>query len=289
MKRLLIIGSKGMAGHVIYNYFKAKKGFEVIDVSRNDDYFTSDFHCDISDTKSLSEILDKSQPDFVINCIGILNDDAESHPDKAIFYNSYFPHYLAGEGIKNNFKLIHISTDCVFSGSKGSYEENDEKDGKGFYAKSKALGEVTYEPHLTIRTSIIGPELKDDGIGLFNWFMNQQGNVKGYDQAFWGGVTTLELAKAIEEYIDSELTGLVHLTNNVRISKYELLSIIKKVFEREDLLIHADHEKKVDKSLISTRSDVKNIVPGYEEMINELYDMMSQRSEVYNKYFPQHH
>lgn len=289
MRKMLIIGSKGMAGHVLYNYFKSKKEFEVIDISRNSEYFESDYYCDVSNKTALEEILKKVKPEIVINCIGILNDDAETHPDKAIFYNAWFPHFLAKQGDKYGFRLIHISTDCVFNGEKGGYIESDDKDGIGFYAKSKALGEVEYGDHLTIRTSIIGPELKEDGIGLFNWFMNQQGKVKGYDQAFWGGVTTLELAKAIDNYIHTDIIGLIHLTNNIRISKYELLSIIKTTFERQDLVIHADHEKKVDKSLVSTRKDVEHQVPGYEEMIIELYEMMNNRGVIYNKYFPHHH
>jgi len=132
----------------------------------------------------------------------------------AVWFNSYFPQLLASFGKKYNFKLIHISTDCVFSGKEGGYKEDSFKNGIGFYAQSKALGEVVNSKDLTFRTSIVGPELKPDGIGLFHWFMNQAGAISGFTEVFWTGVTTIELAKAINEAIIQELTGLYHLTNN---------------------------------------------------------------------------
>src|SRR5690606_27782525 len=108
--------------------------------------------------------------------------------------------------------LIHISTDCVFSGKKGDYIETDQKDGSSVYAQSKSLGEITGDNILTIRTSIIGPELKNNGIGLFHWFMSQQGQIQGYSNVFWNGVTTLELAKVIHRLINKQMDGLIHIT-----------------------------------------------------------------------------
>ena len=116
----------------------------------------------------------------VINCIGLLNNTAEDNPELAVWFNSYFPHLLAAFGKKYDFKLIHISTDCVFSGKEGGYKEDSFKNGNGFYAQSKALGEVINNKDLTFRTSIIGPELKHNGIGLFHWFMNQENEISGF-------------------------------------------------------------------------------------------------------------
>ena len=124
-----------------------------------------------------------------------------------------------------------------FSGKEGSYTEDSFKNGIGFYAQSKALGEVINTKDLTFRTSIIGPELKQNGIGLFHWFMNQSGDVSGYKEAFWSGVTTIELAKAIDQAIDQKLTGLYHLVNNNKISKYDLLDYINTVFRNDKILI----------------------------------------------------
>ena len=280
-KKIIIIGSKGMAGHVMYNYFKALPDFDVIDISRNDDVFASNYKIDVTNTNALKTIFDKEQPTVVVNCIGVLNQDAENNPDKAIFLNTYFPHFLAKEGTCRGFKLVHISTDCVFNGKKGTYTEGDLKDGFGFYAQSKALGEVDYDVHLTIRTSIIGPELKSNGIGLFHWFMQQSGAISGYTKAIWGGVTTFELAKAVHSLLEQQTTGLIHLTNGYKISKFDLLSIIKNAFNANDVDINATEGKHVDKSLISTRQDFTYSVPSYHQMVLEMHDLMQKNKANY--------
>lgn len=281
MNKIIIIGSKGMAGHVIYHYFKSHSDFEVIDISRNNDFFISNYTLDVTDLNKLKTLFDKETPFAVINCIGVLNKDAEDNPDKAIFLNSYFPHFLARQGTEKKFKLIHISTDCVFNGQKGSYTEGDFKDGIGFYAQSKALGEVSYDKHLTIRTSIIGPELKENGIGLFHWFMKQSGLVNGYTNAIWGGVTTLELSKAIHAILRQNIQGLIHLTNGDKISKFELISLFKEEFNTTDKIISAYNEKNVDKSLQSTREDFNYFVPSYNQMIHDINLMMRENKDMY--------
>jgi dTDP-4-dehydrorhamnose reductase len=214
MKKILIVGSKGMAGHIIYHYLKEKTDFEVVDIARGSDSHVPTHPIDVTHFDKLKEVLKLEQPDYVINCIGVLNKDAEDNPEKSILLNSYFPHFLAKVGNEINFRLIHISTDCVFNGQKGNYLEDSIKDGFGFYAQTKALGEVSYGKNLTLRTSIIGPELKENGIGLFHWFMNQSGNINGYSSALWTGVTTLELAKGIVEAIKQEISGLHHFVND---------------------------------------------------------------------------
>ena len=176
--------------------------------------------------------------------------------------------------------MIHISTDCVFSGTGGNYKESDVKDGKGYYAQSKALGEVINDKDLTIRTSIIGPELKNNGIGLLGWFLKQSGEVRGYTQAIWSGVTTLELAKYIYSYLQgSRLSGILHLTNNRPISKFDLLEIIKKVYQLNAISVvpYADYQS--NKSFINTRVDVNYTVPDYQVMIEELKNWERQFSK----------
>lgn len=280
MKKVLIIGIKGMAGHVIYNYLKNSETLEVFGVARNITETDKEFSLDVSDTKRLAEIIRLNSFDYVVNCIGVLNKDAEDHPSKAIWYNSYFPHFLEETTRETSTKVIHISTDCVFNGKKGNYSETDVKDGLGFYAQSKALGEIDNEKDLTIRTSIIGPELNKNGIGLFHWFMNQTGDINGYTSAIWSGVTTLELAKAIENVIEKPLVGLVHLTNGQPINKYDLLSIFKEIWNT-DVNINAFEGKVVDKSLLkSTRFDYN--VPSYQQMLEEQSVWMTKFSNLYN-------
>ena len=280
MKKVLIIGIKGMAGHVIYNYLKNTKAFEVFGVARNITETDKEFSLDVSDTKRLAEIIKSNSFDYVVNCIGILNKDAEDHPSKAIWFNSYFPHFLEETTRETSTKVIHISTDCVFNGKKGNYSENDVKDGFGFYAQSKALGEIDNEKDLTIRTSIIGPELNKNGIGLFHWFMNQTGDINGYTSAIWSGVTTLELAKAIQYTIEIPIVGLVHLTNGQPINKFDLLSIFKEIWNT-DVNINAFEGKVVDKSLLkSTRFDYN--VPSYQQMLKEQSEWMTKFSNLYS-------
>ena len=281
INKVLIIGSKGMAGHIVYTYFKENTDFAIIDIARGTDLHTPAYELDVTDFKKLKEVFNNEKPSVVINCIGVLNKDAEDHPDKAVLLNSYFPHFLAQSGNEFDFKLIHISTDCVFNGKKGGYTELSEKDGFGFYAETKALGEVNYGKHVTLRTSIIGPELKDNGIGLFHWFMQQHGTIKGFRQAFWTGVTTLELAKALVAAIDQEISGLHHLVNGEKINKYDLTSLFKKVFQKSDLQIEPFDDYKVDKSLVKTNNNFDYSVPSYPVMIEEMKKWIDQHPDLY--------
>jgi dTDP-4-dehydrorhamnose reductase len=282
-KKVLVIGSKGMAGHIIRQYLKTNSEFEIHDISRNVDNFSSTYLLDVTNFDDLSKVLCKGNYSVVINCIGILNQFAESRPDQAIILNSYLPHFLSKLGGEMGFKLIHISTDCVFSGRKGAYKETDVKDGEGFYARTKALGEVVNERDLTIRTSIIGPELKN-GIGLFQWFMQQKGEIYGYNKAFWSGVTTIELSKFILVKLDSDLSGIVHLTNNEVINKFDLLQMLNFHFKNKSMSIVPAMNKVVDKTLKNTRIDTYYKVPSYENMIKEMKQWIQNNSVYYTNY-----
>jgi dTDP-4-dehydrorhamnose reductase len=285
VKKVFIIGSKGMAGHVIYYYLKEKTSYHIVDIARDNNFFIPSYNFDISNFSSLEDVLKKEQPDIIINCIGILNQDAEANPDNAILLNSYLPHFLARIGQSINCKVIHISTDCVFNGKRGNYAEDSFKDGIGIYAQTKALGELNYGNNLTIRTSIIGPELKQNGIGLFHWFMQQTGIIKGYSEAYWTGVTTIELAKAIVAAINQDLKGLHHLVNNERISKFELINLFKKIFKVSRLTIEKYDGYKVDKSLIRNYLGFDYQVPSYELMIEEMMIWISNHSAIYSYNF----
>jgi dTDP-4-dehydrorhamnose reductase len=269
MKKVLVIGSKGMAGHVIYNYLPSLGDYEVYGVARNVKQTDRLFSLDVSDTEGLKKILDL-QFDIVINCIGILNKDAEENPHKAVWFNSYFPHLLEALTKDKNTRLISISTDCVFSGKKGNYSENDFKDGEGFYATSKALGEIKNQKDLTIRTSIVGPELNENGIGLLHWFLQQKGQVYGYSKAFWSGITTIELAKVIHQTILQNSTGLIIVSGENKIDKFSLLKLFNKIFRNGELIILENSDYKVDKSMRSLRTDFNYKMPSYEEMILEM-------------------
>jgi dTDP-4-dehydrorhamnose reductase len=220
----------------------------------------------------------------IINCIGLLNQAAEeSHPN-ALYLNSYLPHLIADAIKDKKTKLIHMSTDCVFAGNTGPYYENSLRDGATFYDRSKALGEVDDDKNLTFRNSIVGPDMNKNGLGLFNWFMKQEGTVKGFTCALWTGVTTLTLAKAMEKAIEENLCGLYNLVNNVSISKYDLLVLFNKYFRNNSLTILKNDDLKLDKSLRNTRKDFSFVVPPYEQMVQEMKAWVDAHSNLYPHY-----
>lgn len=275
--KLLILGGKGMAGNMMTSYFSEKSQYEVFYTSRShNETKENHFHLDITNLSKLEEIIERIQPDVVINCIGILNNNATNNPLLALQVNSFLPHQVAKLAERFNGKLIHISTDCVFSGTKGSYVESDKPDGTSIYARSKQQGEIISDKHLTIRTSIIGPELKEDGIGLFLWFMKQVGKINGYKEVYWNGVTTLELAKAIEDMINNNVTGLFHLASESKISKLSLLRLIQEVFDKKDVEVIPDSNVVLDRTLKNTREDYLYKVPPYKDMLIELKEWMER-------------
>jgi dTDP-4-dehydrorhamnose reductase len=285
MIKILVLGIKGMAGHVLFDILSKDKKYDVFGVARNVEETDRVHNIDVHDKQKLRQVIDHDY-DYVINCIGILNKHAEENPDKAIWFNSYFPHYLESITAKTTTRIIHISTDCVFSGRKGNYTENDTKDGIGFYAQSKALGEIDNNKDLTIRTSIIGPELNENGIGLFHWFatQNNESTLKGFSEAYWSGITTVELAEIIKQSIDNNLTGIRICAANQKIDKYHLLKLFNEIFKNNSMNIIADNNYKVDKSLKSIHSDYIYTVREYPVMLNNMYSYILQNSQKYSHY-----
>jgi dTDP-4-dehydrorhamnose reductase len=271
--KLLILGGRGMAGHTMVKYFQQRSEYNVFFTSR-DKYDSQSIYLDLLESNKLKDIIYSLKPDIVINCVGLLNEHAHKNVKSAILINSLLPHVLSELTESYGGMLIHISTDCVFSGVSGDYKENDDPDGTSVYAKTKALGEIISNRHLTIRTSIIGPEIKETGIGLFHWFMRQAGEIKGYKKVLWNGVTTLELANAVDKMIEQNMTGIYHLGTKEKISKYELLKMIQKVFDKNDVTIKPDEEIILNRTLGSSRKDFQYLIPSYETMLTELNEWM---------------
>jgi len=283
-KSIIVLGANGMAGHVITTGLREDKdNYKVISVARSSSEIKPSVILDVTDFIGLKSLINTSKPDIIINCIGLLNKTAENNPDQAILINAYLPHFLESTTKDTKIKVIHISTDCVFSGEQGSYIETSFKNGYGYYAQSKALGELNNSKDLTFRTSIIGPELNENGIGLFHWFTNQKSEIKGYTNAFWTGVTTIELLKATICALENDLVGLYHLVNSEKISKFNLVSLFNEVF-CTDLSIIPYDTYSVDKSLINTRSDFSFHVSGYKEMIIEMSKWIHNHKELYKHY-----
>jgi dTDP-4-dehydrorhamnose reductase len=281
MARILVLGAGGMAGHMAALYL-AERGHDVLSTTRKPR--TDAIILDAESESELSAVMEKHRPDIVLNCIGVLIKESETNPIRAIRLNSLLPRILESLALRLSFKLIHVSTDCVFSGNQGHYKEDDIRDGQGTYARTKALGEINSARELTIRTSYIGPEIKTSGTGLFNWFMNQRGNVSGYTHALWSGVTTLELAKAVNYLVGHPLTGILNLTNGEPISKYDLLCLIHATWGKPDVAILPDDKVTNDKSLVCTRKDFVYHVPTYAAMMEEMRAFMDTHRTQYKQY-----
>lgn len=283
-KKILLFGATGMAGHLVYLFLKETGSYEMKSVVYRNKLSADDVIMDVSNKDEVIHIISIEKPDYIINCIGILIKGANDYPDNAIYLNAYFPHLLARIADEVGIKLIHISTDCVFSGKKGGYSETDLRDADDVYGRSKALGEIDTVNHLTLRTSIIGPEIKKAGEGLFHWFMTQSGEIKGFTEAYWSGVTTLELAKAIDKAIANQLKGLLHITNGEKISKFSLVNFFKSIWNKEEIEITAYPGKTVDKSLTrSVHFDFE--VPSYEAMLLAQKGWMDDHLELYKSIY----
>ena len=280
--KVLVLGSTGMLGHQVVMHLEKYDKFEIFNFAHKNLLNKKTKILDVTDKVNLKAQIYSINPDFVINCIGLLVN-ASHDISRAKYLNAVLPHELKKICSRTNSKLIHISTDCVFSGKKGLYKEDDLRDGKGTYAKTKILGELIDDNNLTIRTSIIGPEIKSSGEGLFDWFMRQDGEVQGYKNSIWSGVTTLELAKAIKWAIENNINGIYHITNNLIINKYELLNLFKK-YTKKNIEITPFDNKKVDKSFIDTRRLINYKIPSYEQMVSEMIEEIKINMNFYSRY-----
>lgn len=226
-----------MAGHLISLYFK-EQSHEVVGFARSASaLLDKTIVGDASDITSIKKTIEEDNYDAVINCIGLLNQFAENNKAMAVFLNGYLPHYLVEITKDMKTKVIHMSTDCVFAGNDGPYYEDSLPNGVTFYDRSKAMGEINNEKDLTFRNSIIGPDIKKSGIGLFSWFMKQNGPISGFTGAIWTGVTTYTLAKAMEAALKENLIGLYNLVNNESINKFDLCSLFNKYFRGGEVVI----------------------------------------------------
>jgi dTDP-4-dehydrorhamnose reductase len=213
------------------------------------------------------------EPDLVINCVGLIKQLKQADdPFSAISINSMLPHRVALVCRAAKVRMVHISTDCVFSGKKGNYSESDQSDAEDLYGRSKFLGEVAYPHSITLRTSIIGRELHSQ-FGLIEWFLAQTGKIKGYKRAIYTGFTTDEISNIIADYVipNPQLSGLYQASSDP-ISKYDLLCMAKRIFNKSiDIL--PDEQFACDRSLDSTRfrRAAEYKPPTWETMLEEMH------------------
>jgi len=250
--KVLVLGSTGMLGSMVFNYLNNYSTFETTATSRNNrakaEYFNVfNFLNEPQNNKFLKKY------DYIINCIGIIKpyckDDDMEGVKTAIEVNSLFPHKLSEFLEDSDAKIIQIATDCVYSGISGKYKENDPHDALDAYGKSKSLGEVQKSNLLNIRCSIIGPEKKSH-LSLLDWFLNQppKADLTGFAHHHWNGITTLQFAQLCRQLIDDNLfkklieTNYVHhYLPNQTVNKYELLNIFTEVFKKDYRIKRVDN------------------------------------------------
>lgn len=282
--KILILGGHGMLGHRLWiNLRRQHETWVTVRQTSSPFPDRPEFpvkyvrpDVDASNFDQVTRALASIQPDLVINCIGLIKQMGHlaRDPIMAISLNALLPHRISLVCRAAKIRMIHISTDCVFSGKKGNYLESDQSDAEDLYGRSKFLGEVAYPPHsLTLRTSIIGHELKTR-LGLIEWFLGQKDGetVRGYKRAIFSGFTTDEISRIIMDYVipHPELTGLYHVSSEP-IAKYDLLQLTKDVYAR-DITILPDEDFIIDRSLDSTRfrQATGYRPPSWPEMIREM-------------------
>lgn len=281
--RFLILGCNGMAGHMISLYLK-EQGHDVLGFALTKSTLVDSVVGDATNAAFIKELVGVNKFDSIINCIGLLNQFAENNKAGAAYLNAYFPHQLAQLTEGTDTQIIHMSTDCVFSGKRGQYSEDDLRDGVTFYDRSKAIGELDDDKNITLRNSIVGPDIHQNGIGLLNWFMQQHGEVTGYTGAMWTGQTTFQLAKTMEAAAKEKAHGLFNTVPDTSISKCELLGLFNKYIRKEKVTIIPVDKMAADKSLKRTHWDFGYKIPDYEIMVAELADWMRAHKNLYPHY-----
>jgi dTDP-4-dehydrorhamnose reductase len=284
MTKVLILGGAGMLGHKMYQTL-AKQPFNTYATVRqpveespaaaigssSDGHFIGGV--DVSDFGVVDRLLDEVRPNVLVNCVGVIKQREAAHDSiESITINSLLPHLLAEKCRQIGARVIHFSTDCVFDGEKGAYEESDPSDAKDLYGRTKYLGEISSPGSLTLRSSIIGRELYNNA-SLVEWFLSQDGkNVKGFAKALYAGLTTIRMSALVKDLIldHPDLSG-IYQVSGPRISKYDLLGLIRDAFEL-DIEIERDDDVDIDRTLVGDRfsTDTGFVAPTWQEMVTEL-------------------
>ncbi|MGB9082223.1 MAG: SDR family oxidoreductase [Desulfuromonadaceae bacterium] len=283
MTKILILGATGMLGNTLLCDLSRRDGFEVHATARNraglERWFSPEqlerinVPVDVGDFDSVVRVLAEVRPDVVINCIGVIKQLAGAKDSlMCIKINALFPHCLAKACERIGARLIHISTDCVFSGKKGGYVESDFPDCDDLYGRTKLLGEVDYPHAVTLRTSIIGHEL-NSCVSLIDWFLAQEGRVRGYTRAIYSGFPTVEMARIIAEIVIPRpgLSGLYQVSSEP-ISKYDLLCLVRERYGKK-IEIDPDYEFFCDRSLDSSKffAATGYVPPAWPELVEMMH------------------
>ena len=260
--KVLVLGAGGMLGHTLLRFLAGSPGIEAVGTVRGStppDGLPAaaarlvETGIEATDETVLRRLLDTVRPDAIVNCVGLIKQRPEGQdPERAILVNALVPHLLARLAAESGVRLIQPGTDCVFSGKAGNYSEASVPDATDFYGRSKLLGEVTEGDAVTLRTSLIGPEI-GASFGLVAWFLGRTGPVAGYRHAIFSGVPTVEFARIVRDHVlpNPELRGLYHVSARP-ISKHDLLALVKAAYGAPAELV-PDDTVRIDRSLDSRR------------------------------------
>ena len=282
-RKILVLGAAGMLGNAVLRFFADRQQGPVVGTMRSAaalPLLPSELRecvitgIDVEDAVGLQNLFEMVRPEVTINCIGVVKQLASAEdPLVAVPINTLLPHRLARLCAVFGARLIHVSTDCVFSGSKGMYREEDASDAKDLYGRSKLLGEVDYPNAVTLRTSIIGHEL-NSAHGLIGWFLSQAASVRGYRKAIFSGFPTVELARIMYDVVlpRPDLHGVYHVSAQP-IDKYTLLAEVAKVYEKA-IEIVPDDSVVIDRSLDSTRfrAETGYVPPSWHTLITRMHE-----------------
>lgn len=280
--KILVLGAGGMAGHTAALYL-SERGYDVTGFGRTGSPVCKTILGDARDQDALRKALKSEHWTHIVNCAGLLNADCDADPISAVEVNTLLPLRLYAHCSQSGARLVHISTDYVFRGRTAPYTIADPPDGITGYARTKALGEVTGPNAVTLRTSIVGPDLNPGGRGLFNWFMQAQSPVNGFANAAWTGITSLTLAKVIEQCILRGAEGLCQPVPDTSISKYSLLCLFSRLFTDGEKTVLKDPSPRVTPVLEQT-IPFPCAIPDYETMLLELREWTNRHSALYPHY-----
>lgn len=280
--KILVLGVNGLIGSTVSRVLSDDPQHKVWGTVRSNSHLSALsfldernilINIDVRDFSSLTSAFISVKPDIVINCVGVTKHKREGNePIQAIELNGLFPHRLAQICDLVDARLIHISSDCVYSGSKGNYKETDVPDALDIYGKSKAMGEIHYGNSVTLRTSTIGHEINTN-FGLLNWFLGQTGKCRGFSRAVFSGLPTISFAEVIRDYVipNRKLSGLYHVAASP-INKYELLNLIARVYNKK-IEIQPDEDFVIDRSLDATKFNLETGYepPGWEFLIKKMH------------------
>ncbi len=300
-QKVLVLGVTGMLGHTLFHQFAHDDNFDVFGTVRVPleelrEFFPAEYCSKIvtpvcgEDLESLIICLAKIKPHIVMNCIGMIKQlPSAGDVVKTITMNALLPHQLATICRAMGAKLIHISTDCVFSGNTGNYLESDIPDPNDLYGRTKLLGEVNNENCLTLRTSIIGHELKSS-YGLLEWFLSQKNKIKGFTRAIYSGLPTIELARVIREFVfpgfvsDNPILHGLYQVSGEPISKYDLLRKIAEIYQKS-IEVEPDDTIHINRSLNSSRfQKITGYTPSpWQELIEKMHQDFIKAPHYQNK------